>query len=488
MLIDNEKMLEFEKTISDFIKAKGLFGSARRILLAVSGGADSMALLYAMAQLKLEGILDVKLYCAHINHKLRGWDGDTDERFVIEESEKLNFPVTTTQVDVRAYAEKNKLSIETAARYLRFESLSSIAKQYDCTHIATAHHKDDNAETIIQRLARGTGFRGLAGIRPKRTLAQDVFFTSPLLNLTRDQILEYLKLRDIKWRRDHTNSDCKYRRNYIRHRLIPELQKNCSKPLAQILFTLSESARGFASLLEADLEKLRDNIIAFTDQTVTLRIKGLLAQHPPLQVELIREALLKIGCGERDLTQDHYLRILELARNKKGGRKIELPKGFTVRREYEQLLFEHCCKPLKTEDQITKPIELKIPGQSRFTNFLVEASIVHSKMPAGRFKAGKTAFVEFFDLDKLQLPLDIRPRRQGQRFVPFGQSQEKKIGKFLTAQRVPQSIRKKTLIVADTEKIIWVWPIRIGEQARITEKTENMLRLQITDASILPKS
>ncbi|MFC1676816.1 tRNA lysidine(34) synthetase TilS [Planctomycetota bacterium] len=473
-------MVELEKTTSEFIKDKALFSSAARILLAVSGGADSMALLYAMTQLKLNGELDAELYCAHINHKLRGSDADTDERFVIEEAEKLNIPVTVTQVDVPAYAEKNKLSIETAARHLRIESLSSIARQYNCGYIATAHHKDDNAETIIQRLTRGTGFRGLTGIRPKRNLGQGIFFTSPLLNLTREQILEYLKLRDIKWRRDHTNTDCKYRRNYIRHRLIPELQKNCSKPLAQTLFTLSESARGFASLLEADLEKIRDNIITFTDQTVTVLIKELLAQYQPLRVELLREAILKIGCGERDLTQDHYLRILELARNKDGGRKIELPKGFTVRREYDQLIFEH---PRKTQEQITRPIELKIPGQSRFGNFLVEASIVHDKMPTERFKAGKTAFLECFDLDKLHLPLELRPRGKGQRFVPFGQSQEKKIGKFLTAQRVPERIRKKILIVADTQRIIWVWPIRISEQARITEKTKKMLCLQITDTT-----
>ena len=150
---------EFEKKLADFINANKLFGSAEKILLAVSGGADSTALMYAMHDLKAENFFDAELLCAHINHQLRGADGDLDEEFVVKQAKKLKLDVMTRRIDVREFARLNKLSIETAARQLRIRALIDIAKANNCELIATAHQKNDNAETIVQRLSRGTGFR-----------------------------------------------------------------------------------------------------------------------------------------------------------------------------------------------------------------------------------------------------------------------------------------------------------------------------------------
>ncbi len=161
-------LLEFENKIAGFIKANGLFGSADKILLAISGGADSTALLHAMCALKADGVLDGKLICAHINHQLRDTEAEADEDFVIAQARNLKLAITTGRVDVRGFAHRNKLSIETSARKLRFESLLDIAKANNCNQIATAHQKDDNAETVLQRLVRGTGFCGLGGIWSKR--------------------------------------------------------------------------------------------------------------------------------------------------------------------------------------------------------------------------------------------------------------------------------------------------------------------------------
>ncbi|MFZ0035112.1 MAG: tRNA lysidine(34) synthetase TilS, partial [Sedimentisphaerales bacterium] len=221
-------LLEFEKKVAGFIEANGLFGQADKILLAVSGGADSTALLYVICKMKAENILSGDIFCAHINHQLRGSESDGDEAFVVAQANKLNLPITTRRLDVRGFARKNKLSIETAARKLRIESLLDIVKDGNCNLVATAHQKDDNAETIIQRLVRGTGFRGLVGIWPLRCFADGIGFVRPLLCVRRDEIVEYLRKRNLKWREDHTNVDCKYRRNYIRHRLLPALQRQCT--------------------------------------------------------------------------------------------------------------------------------------------------------------------------------------------------------------------------------------------------------------------
>ncbi len=179
-------LLEFEQKVGDFIKANELFGSAERVLLAVSGGADSTALLYAMWGLKAKGVFDAELLCAHMNHQLRGTQADLDEDFVLAQAAELKLAITTKRLDVRGFAGRNKLSIETAARKLRIESLLQIARANDCRVVATAHQKNDNAETVLQRLVRGTGFRGLGGIWPVRVFADDIRFARPLLCVRRD--------------------------------------------------------------------------------------------------------------------------------------------------------------------------------------------------------------------------------------------------------------------------------------------------------------
>ena len=193
------KMLSgFEEKVAGFANARGFLDRGGRFLLAVSGGADSTALLYVMCALKNEGVLDADFVCAHVNHQLRGSAADADEDFVVAQAGVLNLAVITRRVDVRRFARDNKLSIETAARKLRIESLIDMARARDCRRIITAHHKDDNAETVLQRLIRGTGFRGLGGIWAVRSFAGEFEFVRPLLCVGRDEIVEYLKQRNLK--------------------------------------------------------------------------------------------------------------------------------------------------------------------------------------------------------------------------------------------------------------------------------------------------
>ena len=192
---------KLEQKTADFIAAERLAPAGGKVLLASSGGADSSALLHVVAVLRLD------VHCAHINHQLRTDEAQRDEDFVIEQCQKLKVPVVTKKIDVRDYAKKSKLSIETAARNLRIEKLVEIAKEQNCVCIATAHHKNDNAETIIDRLIRGTGLRGLCGIWPAKKFADGITFIRPLLCATRDEIIQYLNSRNLKWCTDRTNTD-----------------------------------------------------------------------------------------------------------------------------------------------------------------------------------------------------------------------------------------------------------------------------------------
>jgi len=473
---------KFEKKVACFIEANELFGRADKILLAVSGGADSTSLMYAISALKADKIFNANIICAHLNHQLRDSESDGDEAFVVEQADKLNLPVTTRRLDVRSFANKNKLSIETAARQLRIDNLLDIARANHCRCVVTAHQKDDNAETIIQRLTRGTGFRGLGGIWPKRSFSEDIEFVRPLLCVTRGEITEYLKQRNLKWRRDRMNKDFKYRRSYIRHRLLPALQQHCTHSLSEQLFLLSQASQKFYGLVCSSAEKIWPVLAECEGDRVVLDSKKLSSQHPTVKIEIIRMSLVYLGSGERDLTGQHYERILRLAQQNVSGRKIDLPDGFVVRREYDKLIFASAQKSAQSNEQICEGVEAQIPGRTSFGRYFIEADIFESEEKKfGQFKKQKNNFVEWFDLDKVVFPLVVRFRRAGDKFWPLGTACEKKAGKFLTSAKVPQQIRKKVLVIADAEKIIWLWPVRISELVKVTSETRKILQLRIID-------
>ena len=417
-----------------------------------------------------------------------------DEAFVLAQAAALNLPAAVRRVDVRGFARQNKLSIETAARQMRIAALTEIAKENHCGLIATAHQKDDNAETILQRLARGTGFRGLAGIWPSRMFGDAVPFIRPLLSVSRDEILEYLRERNVAWRDDHTNADCIYRRNYIRHRLLPELQGSCAGNLVEALSELSQRAVGLQSLLGRRVDQLWPAVADGADGQVTMDLKKFAAQPQAVQIELLHRSLTAIGCGEQNVTQRHYERILHLAGQNVTTGQMELPGGFLVRRERTDLVFALSAiggipvgqaPPYACPDtQAARPVQLEIPGRTRFGGYVIEATICTTDL---RFEISDLKFpapggAECFDLDKVRLPLQVRSRRPGDRFIPLGMKRAKKLGKFLTDQRIGQQVRKEALVVSDSEQIIWLWPVRIGERAKVCPDTRTILQLQIRAA------
>ena len=484
-----DMLSEFEKKVACFVERHELLNSARKVALAASGGADSTALLYAMQALKAERIFNAELLCAHINHQLRAEEADLDEAFVLAQAAELNLAAAARRVDVRGFARQNRLSIETAARQLRIGALTEIARENHCDLIATAHQKNDNAETVLQRLARGTGFRGLGGIWPMRVFAGGVPFVRPLLSVTRDEILRFLRERNVQWRRDHTNADCTYRRNYIRHRLLPALQRDCAGSVVEQMSELAQLARGFQSLIDRRADRLWPDVADCTGERISLDLKRFAAQPPAVQIELVRRSLTGIRCGERDLTQRHYERILRLVQQDVTGGQMALPGGFLVRREYGNLIFAvsqtneimvgQAPPYVSVGRQTGESVQLEIPGRTRFGGCLIEATILDTGYQI--LDTRRASSIERFDLEKVKLPLQVRSRQAGDRFVPLGLGREKKLGKFLTAQRVPREERKKVLVVSDSEKIIWVWPIRISEQAKISPVTRRILQLQITD-------
>ena len=467
----------FEKKVSAFISAGRLFGGVEKVLLAVSGGADSVALMFAMLRLKDAGIVDAGLAVGHVNHKLRPRPADEDEEFVLGLGKKVGFEVVTRSVDVRSYAKANKLSIETAARKLRTGALTDIAEVCGCKSIATAHHRDDNAETMVHRLIRGTGFRGLGGIWPRKTFAGGTEFVRPLLCVTRAQILQYCKANNLTWRHDHTNYDYSYTRNRIRHLLLPELQKQCDGLLAAELARLSKSCRGLYNRVCRKTQNVWPGVVLESEPgKVALDKKVFADQTEIIQAELARRAVVSLGSGERDLKEAHYRQIMDLAQGP-SGRRIELPGGFLAQAEYEKIIFSDS----KEKDGPGSSLQtiLEIPGRTKFGGCKIIAKVLCAKdCNIEEFKAVKNEFVEWFDFDELAGPVIVRRREEGDRFRPLGGVGEKKVGKFLTAQKIPRQLRQRLLIIADSEKIIWLAPLRPSELAKVTAQTQRVLEIR----------
>jgi len=465
---------KLEQKTADFIAAEQLLPAGGKVLLAVSGGADSSALLHVLAALRLD------IYCTHINHQLRTDEAQRDEDFVIEQCQKLKIPVITMKIDVRDYAKKSKLSVETAARNLRIEKLVEIAKERNCACIATAHHKNDNAETIIDRLIRGTGLRGLCGIWPAKRFADEITFIRPLLCATRDEIIQYLNCRNLNWCTDRTNTDFAYRRNFIRHRLLPALQNDSQSDIVERLAVLSKASRGFYLMICRTADAVWPDAATVNENNVIVDLGKIANQPAEVKIEIARRALARLDCHEQDITGRHYTGILRLPDDS----RLQLPNCVTVHRQGDKIVFEKHLKTKPAQSIVIDPVALKVPGITQFGPYTINADIIEieQKDLAG-FKKTKTNLVEWFDFEKLKLPLKIRPRRCGDRFWPLGLAGEKKVGKFLTTAKVSLALRRKLLVIADSEKIIWLCPVRISEQTRVTGETKTVLQLKIIDIS-----
>jgi len=460
-----------------------LLADCGRLLVAVSGGADSVALLHGLKRLKDEEKIGCDLIVGHINHNLRGSDSDGDERFVKTLAEELGLRCISRSVDVKGYAGENKLSIETAARDVRIKCLVEMVESLGCGRIATAHHGDDNAETVIYRMGRGTGFKGLCGINPINVFTVNdysVTFVRPLLCVTKEEIVAYCHECGIDWRHDHTNDEFDYKRNRIRHLLIPYLQEQSGGPLAEKLCELSNNCQKLYERIERKIES--HNMLFRQLDCGGVSIDGMVMKglSPIVQAEVIRMALVRIGCGQRDVTRKHYRNIIGLLTGE-GGKVIELPGGFTAKLELGKIIFY---PPAALADEAMckeERVKIKIPGTVEFGGFEIRANIIDAAdCNLEKFIAEKTGNVEWFDMDKIVGAIYARRRKDGDKFVPIGMKGEKKVGKFLTASQIDYRLREKLVVVEDEKRIIWVGPVRASEEIRVGRSTCRVLCIEVS--------
>jgi tRNA(Ile)-lysidine synthase len=465
-----------EQKVLNFISLHNLLPDGEKVLLAVSGGADSVSLVKILIGLKLSGRINNDFHIAHINHQLRGQKSLQDEEFVKTLAQMHNLPVTIRRVDVKKYARENKLSIETAARFLRLEKLAAIAQKNNCSCVAAAHQKNDNAETLIHRLLRGTGFRGLAAIRPK-TVLNGMTFIRPLLCLDRREIEDYLVSQNIKWQTDHTNLDCRFTRNRIRHRLLPMIQKQSRANLTELLFILSQHCFALSEKIEKQAKAAwKECVIEQSERFISIDTGKFNDYSSLLKVEIIQNALQRCGIGLQKITSEHYDKIIKFLTESRTGKILQLPDNAVIKKQQKSFYLGYPQTPAEKP----APVQLKIPGSVCFADWTIETEILSAdKLSIENFKKNKNNFIEWFDLQQIKPPLVARCRLLGDRFKPFGLGIPKKIGKFITSAELDLDQRKKTFLVCDSEKILWLVPVRRSSEAPLTNKSKSLLQIKI---------
>ena len=461
-----------DKIVKDF---QSLFANVDRVLLAVSGGADSVAMAHVLHRLTQEDGLSCGFVIGHVNHCLRGAESDADEAFVAQLGQSLGIPFVSQRIDVKKYAKEHKLSIETAGRVVRLQTLARMVEENDCDAIATAHHKDDLAETIIHRLMRGTGFRGLCGIWP----VSEVYgtnFIRPMLGFRRAEIIQYCRDNSIQWRHDASNADVNFTRNRIRHRLLPVLEAE-SDNLIDSLADLSQGARSFSDQAGKQAQDVFDHAISDSQPDQVALQKDRLKNCPPwVFYELIRKILVMLNVGLRDYTREHFKAIHALIHQKRAN--ISMPGQIQVYAKKGELCF---CRDSESSTLPAEPVQLETGQTVQFGSWKISSKLLSAdEVDIKQFCETKDVFVEWFDADKISGSLEIRCRKDGDRFWPIGVSGEKKVGRFLIDAQLDEKVKKQAFTVSDAEKTLWVAPVRMCEQAKVDQKTRKIIEIRIS--------
>ena len=415
-----------------------------RLLLAVSGGADSVAMLRVLLELRAE--LGIVLAVAHFNHGLRGEASEADQAFVEELARQHNLDVFAARQDVAAYALANRFSLEAAGRSLRHEWLAQLATEHKFNAVATAHTLDDQAETVLMKFLRGAGTKGLGGIYPEVD-AGTFRFVRPLLTVSRGEIEAYLSSIEQPWREDESNLDRRFRRNRVRHELLPLLEKDYSPSVRQALHDAAEIARGEEAYWEAALDPL---LGLWHDPPRRLRLIGFASMHLALQRRLLKRFLELEGVA---FSFRHLERVRQCALGESPG--CELPGGWMALVEGEHLLLRDAPA---AESTVGYELSLEIGEQVTVHGMLIRAVPVPSKF------AGEEAPGTLLRADALQgLRLMVRNWRPGDRYRPAYSGSEEKLKRMLAERRIPAAARPSWPVVVSGEEIVWVRDLPVAE-------------------------
>lgn len=411
------------------------------VVVAVSGGPDSLALLHVLRLLRMKTYPRLRLHVAHLNHRLRGEESDVDEEFVRQVAGQLGLPVTTARMDVGALARHQRRNVEDIGREIRYQFLRDVARDLGADRIATGHTLTDQAETVLLRLVRGTGGDGLSAIHP----VVDHLIIRPLLGVRREETRAFCQRLGIAVREDRTNLNLALTRNRIRLEVLPLLNQ-LNPQVVEALGRAAENLRLDEEYFDDVVRCLWPELAVRTGKgVVALPVERLNTLHPAIRRRVIRHAVAELKGHWRRLTHAHYMAIDSLLIDGRSGRQIELPLGVRVRREFDRLVFS-----LRSEPIMSYRYELTEGQPVQAGEFTITL-----RRAVGAEEAEHNAGLIRLDERKLPKHLAVRNRRPGDRYVPAGRHHPRKVKSLMHAARIPLSQREWwPLVVTPDDEIV----------------------------------
>jgi tRNA(Ile)-lysidine synthase len=454
---------DFYSRLKNYLENTLYIEDKSEILIAVSGGIDSVVLLDAMCVLSEKH--NYKLIVAHFNHSLRGKASNEDEIFVRHLAENYKLPFHHSKGKVKQFAEKNSNSIEQAARILRYLFFERTARSIHSSLVATAHTADDSAETFLMNLIRGTGLTGLSGIPEKRPLSKNVSIIRPFLFLKKQDLKEYARLRNLSWREDESNSLLNFTRNKIRHELLPKLVNDFSPAIVDIINRTSKLFNGADEFIDEYVKNAVSDIL--TDKgsdRFSINIPLLQTFSEFIQGEIIQSALNK-HFQMQPLSLQTIDRILDL-QNSPVGSICEIMKQAIVLRDRQQLIFSRT----RQENKCNMLIERT--GVFKAGRFRLTLSEVNKK----KVKFALDPKIEYFDMDLLPIMLTLRNWRDGDTFQPLGMAGTVKVSDYLTNEKIPLIDKPNVLVLSTKSDIVWICGKRASDKFKVTESTKKYIK------------
>ncbi len=458
-----------------FIQEHHLVAEGDLLLVGVSGGADSLCLAHILVSIR-ESLL-IRLHVAHLDHSLRP-ESRPDSLFVEGMARGWGLPCTVAREDVEGFRARNRLSLEEAARRVRYSFFARLSSELGASGVAVGHTADDQAETVLLHWIRGAGLAGLRGMRPATPLSLPggegrVTVVRPLLAVRRVETEGYCLMAGMEPRTDASNQSLRHVRNRIRHGLLPALESYNPK--------VRESLLKMARVLDRDYAFIEDEVLRVWPDVVyeeagrlTLNTRAALALPPAIRFHLLRMAVEKVA-GATDGLGYKHLEEMAHALSRRAGATLTLPGGLIMAVDYGRCTisdgqFPPPFPPIRGETALAVPGETAMPG------WKVLASI---KEPGGAL-SGEDRWTASLDLDRVEDCLLVRARRDGDRFRPLGMIREKRLQDFFVDAKVPRSWRDRVPLVVTRAQIVWVAGWRIDDRVRVTENTRKVLRLTFT--------
>lgn len=457
------------KKVKQTIKKYDLLKKGERVIVALSGGPDSTALLTVLAS--IAGEMNLELFVAHFNHGLRGKESDFDEQYSRRLARKLGLVFCAGKLNKKNRAKG--ISPEDFYRRQRYAFLEKTAAKYRAQKIALGHHRNDQAETVLLNLLRGSGLEGLRGIQPKR----DEIIIRPLLEVSRKEIMAYLNTSDIEYRQDSSNKNIKYLRNQIRAELIPYLREKYNPKIEENLSRMAEILRNEDEFIKKQVTgSLRKVFIQKDANRVALKLNVINKLDPAIRWRLFKTVLEEFSSDKNGVS---YLHVKSLdgmaAQNRESGKKIILPMKVEARKEYQVLILEKQNSPKKN---LKYEYVLSVPG-SIFIKEL-NVTIIAKRIRKDKIDSAAENTL-YMDLDSIQPPLIVRNRREGDWFQPLGMVGRQKIKKYFIDQKVSRGRRDEMILLVDDLSVIAVEKMRLDERVKITVNTKKVLAIEMID-------